>query len=322
MLQLQLPGPRRMSRAAAVLSPLLAMSLVVFAASAQDTTVPSEDLRAALAKADAGDGADLLKLADGGRADAQAYAGIMLIFGRGTIAADPRRGCAYAEKASASRPEAVYMTGECYRRGLNGPPDMAKAKAAFTRADQMGFPKAKCALGEMQMAEPGGGAQGLELCKTAAKAGDRDAQMKVAETYRKGGPVAADPAEARKWYQMAADRQDPEAARVLGEMYAKGEGGKKDTKKALSLWQAAEKAGDPLAPILVADQLFSEMTGGKTPGPGQYAFRGGIPVADIDAISDWYRQALERDPRPDVKKRAQTALNVLASFKTAAKSNP
>ena len=119
---------------------------------------------------------------------------------------------------------------------------------------------------------------------------------------------------------MAAKQQHPAAARKLGELYAKGDGGKRDAKKAMELWKAAEKAGDPMVAILVADQLFSQMTGGKTPGPGKYAFRGGVPAGDIEVIEDWYRQARDRDPRPNVKKRADYALSVLAHFKQAAQA--
>ena len=72
------------------------------------------------------------------------------------------------------------------------------------------------------------------------------------------------------------------------------------------LWEAAEKAGDPLAAILVADQLFSELTGGRKPGPGTFAFRGGIPVADIEVVQQWYRQALERDARSQHEGARQT----------------
>jgi TPR repeat protein len=100
-------------------------------------------------------------------------------------------------------------------------------------------------------------------------------------------------------------------------MYAKGDGGPKDVKKAMELWRAAEKAGDPLVSILVADQLFSELTGGRSPGPGTYAFKGGVPVSNIEIAEEWYRQALSRDPRPDVQQRAKYALSILASFKTA-----
>jgi hypothetical protein len=288
------------------------------AAAGQPELAP--DLREAMGKADAGDPKPLTALADAGRPDAQYFAAVMLIFGRGGVAKDPARGCAYADKASATRADAAMLSGRCYQQGVGGAPDAAKAKAAYTRADQMGFPPAKCALGQLMMSDPPQAGQGLDLCKQAAKAGDDEAQLVVANVYFNGaGAIKADHGEARKWYEMAA-KTKPDAARKLGEMYAAGDGGKRDTKKALQLWMTAEKAGDPLAPILVADQLFSQLTGGKKPGPGQYAFRGGIPVSDISVIEDWYKEAQQRDPRPEVKKRAEYALDVLGRFKTAAQS--
>lgn len=181
-------------------------------------------------------------------------------------------------------------------------------------------PEAKCAMGGALMTEPGRAQEALALCKAAAEAGDVDAQMAVGDAYFHGLVGKRDLAEARKWYAKAAKQNKPDAARRLGEMYARGEGGRKDVKKAMEYWSSAEKAGDPLVSILVADQLFSQLTGGRTPGPGVYAFKGGIPIADIEVVEEWYRQALERDPRPDVQARAKSALSTLASFKTAAKS--
>jgi len=279
----------------------------------------SPDVRAAMDKADAGVPADLLKLADAGRPDAQYYAGGMLIFGRGNVPRDPARGCAYEEKASASRADAMHLVGECWRRGLAGTLDKQKAQAAYTRAAEMGYPPAKCALGQMLFADPTQAERGLALCREAAEAGDADAQAKVGDFYLRGsGQVKADHAEARGWYDKAAQQKQPAAARQLGEMYAKGDGGKRDAKKAIELWKVADAAGDPMVAILVADQLFSDMTGGKTPGPGKYGFRGGVPVGDIEVVEEWYAQARDRDPRPDVKKRAEYALSVLASFKKSA----
>ena len=101
-------------------------------------------------------------------------------------------------------------------------------------------------------------------------------------------------------------------------MYLRGDGGPKDAKKAMALWTGAEKAGDPLVSILVADYLFAKMTGGRTPGPGKYGFKGGVPVADIAVTEEWYKQALNRDPRPDVQKRAKYALAILSSLKAGA----
>ena len=285
---------------------------------AQAATPPQRpELQAALAKADAGDPAPLTALADAGDVDAQYFAGVMYLFGRGSIAKDPKRGCAYAQKASAKRGDAMHLVGLCYQSGAGGAPDKAKAEAAYTRASEMGFAKSKCALGQMLMTEPAQAKRGLALCEEAAKTGDADAQAAVGNAYFSGAVVKADHAAARGWYEKAAKQNNLDAGRRLGEMYAKGDGGRKDTKKAMAVWTANDKAGDPLVAILVADQLFSELTGGRTPGPGTYAFKGGVPQADLDVVEEWYQQALDRDPRPDVKQRAKYAIAIVRGFKTA-----
>ncbi len=314
------PGSRfSHGRRLAVVAAGVAAGVLTVAAGQQapETGMPA-DLRAAMAQADAGNPAELTGLADAGRADAQFYAGVMFMSGRGSISVDGERGCAYEEKASVSRADAMQLVAICYRDGVGGVKDAARAKTAFGRAAEMGAPGAKCALGQMMMAEPAGQGAGLQLCKDAAQAGDEAAQLSVGDLYFRGGAVQADHAEARKWYQMAAARKNPQAARTLGQMYATGDGGKRDIKKALELWQTAEAAGDPLACILVADQLFSDLTGGRKPEPGKFAFRGGVPVQDVQAVEDWYRAAQARDPRPEVKKRAEYALTILTAFKTAA----
>jgi TPR repeat protein len=302
---------------AAAATALLVGAALALAQTSAGTPPIAPDLKAAMAAADAGSAADILKLADSGRADAQYYVGFMLLFGHPAVTKDPAKGCAYEQKASATRADAMHLVGECYRRGVNGPPDPEKAKAAFARAAEMGYAKSKCALGQMLMAEPGQGGRGLALCKEAGDAGDAAAQVAVADAYFQGGPTPQDHREARKWYEKAAQQNDAQAARKLGEMYAAGDGGKRDTKKALEWWRKAEAAGDPLSSILVADQLFSDLTGGRKPGPGTFAFKGGVPVEDIEVVESWYKQALERDPRPDVKKRAEYAIYVLDRFKTA-----
>ncbi|MBV8682429.1 MAG: sel1 repeat family protein [Caulobacteraceae bacterium] len=301
---------------------LLAWAPAAFAPPSTTWTEPpvSPEVQAAMGKADAGHPADLIKLADAGRTDAQFYAGVMLIYGRNGIPQDPKKGCAYEEKASSTRADAMHLVGVCWQNGMTGAKDVVKAEAAYTRATQMGFSKSRCALGRMLLGEPGTGERGIGLCKESANAGDVEAQLVVGDAYFYGRGVREDHGEAREWYAMAADQNSPQALRRLGEMYAAGDGGKKDTKKAVALWQAAEKAGDPLVCILVADQLFSDLTGGKKPGGGTYAFKGGVPVGDLDAIESWYQEALNRDPRPDVRVRAQRGIQVVQNLKAAAKS--
>lgn len=151
-----------------------------------------------------------------------------------------------------------------------------------------------------------------------AETGDPEAQAALGNAYFGGIGGKTDMKRARQWYEKAAAQKHPQATRTLGEMWAKGQGGKKDVKKATKLWIEAEKLGDPLAPTLVADKMFSDITAGRQPGTGQYAFKGGIPAGDVDVAIDWYKEALKRDPRPDARKRAEVALNALEVFKSAA----
>jgi TPR repeat protein len=232
-----------------------------------DAPAANPAVEEALKKVDAGDVAPLAELADGGDTDAQYLAGVVFLFGRGTIPKDPERGCAYEEKASTRRADAMHLVGMCQQSGASGTPDKMKAEAAYTRAAEMGFIKSKCALGQMLMADPKRAARGLDLCKEGAEAGDVQAQVEVGNAYFNGTAGKRDLKAARSWYEKAAQQKNFDASRKLGQMYANGDGGPKDVKKALDLWTAAEKSGDPLVAILVADQLFSDITGGRKPGP-------------------------------------------------------
>jgi TPR repeat protein len=280
----------------------------------------SPDVKAAMDKASTGMPADLIALADMGRTDAEFYAAVMLIYGRQGVPAEPKKGCDYAAKASPSRADAMHLVGVCWQNGLTGSRDPAKAEAAYLNAVHMGFSKSRCMLGQMLLGEPGQGERGIAFCKESATAGEVDAQLAVADAYFSGSGVKVDHKEARRWYEMAADKKDPQALRKLGQMYAGGDGGKKDTKKAVALWQDAEKAGDPLVCILVADQLFSDLTGGKKPTGGTYQFKNAVPVGDLEAVESWYEAAAKRDPRPDVKQRAEQALQVVRGLKSAGQS--
>jgi TPR repeat protein len=60
--------------------------------------------------------------------------------------------------------------------------------------------------------------------------------------------VVADPAEAARWYRLAADQNYEEAKIWLGRSYAQGRGVEKDLAKAAALYQVramtSSKAGD------------------------------------------------------------------------------
>jgi TPR repeat protein len=188
------------------------------------------------------------------------------------------------------------------------PPEAARAPGAPAPPNDLPLALAKARTGD-----PSGLVQ-------LADAGEVEAQALLGDYYLNNPNVKRDPKEARRWLEKAAALKHPAACRMLGELYESGEGGRRDKKKAMELWTTAEGAGDRMTPILMADAMFAEITGGKKPGPGQYAFKGGIPVKDIEVIEDWYREAQSVDPRPEVQQRATEALRVLATFKSAANS--
>ncbi|MBW8813608.1 MAG: sel1 repeat family protein [Caulobacterales bacterium] len=155
-----------------------------------------------------------------------------------------------------------------------------------------------------------------------APATDPQAQADLADAYFYGRGQPQSYKEARRWFDKAAAQGHPQATRRLGEMYADGLGGKKSKTKARELWIAAEKAGDPQAAILVADSLYQEITGKRTPEPGKFKFEGGVPLASVDDAIAWYEAAEAHDPRPASQTRAKAALHVLKTLKSAASAAP
>ncbi len=173
-------------------------------------------------------------------------------------------------------------------------------------------PPAVVAGGATGAAKP---AVDLSRIRAQADAGNSEAEVAMGVAYRTGQGVEKDAKQARVWFGKAAAQKHPAGLRMLGDMYAHGEGGKKDTKKALENWQGAEAAGDAFAPILVADQLFADITGGGKPGSGKFKIAHGTSASRMDDIAAWYEQAEKRDPRPEVKQRAKVAIQVLAQIK-------
>lgn len=90
--------------------------------------------------------------------------------------------------------------------------------------------------------------------RVAAEAGLAAAQCTLGVRYRLGeGGVSQDFAEARKWYQLAADQGNSAAMGNLAELYEKGLGVTKDPIKTLQ-WRRRAKEQDarnrtaPIAP--------------------------------------------------------------------------
>jgi TPR repeat protein len=103
--------------------------------------------------------------------------------------------------------------------------DMEIAQDAYSKGD---FPKA------------------LDHFRAAAVAGDADAMYYTGVMYAEAQGVAkANMAEAIRWYEKAAARDQPKALATMGRLYVTGYGVERDARKGLEMFERAVKATPP-----------------------------------------------------------------------------
>lgn len=81
----------------------------------------------------------------------------------------------------------------------------------------------------------------------AANDGNAQAQNQLGDLYREGEVVTQDPAEALRWYRLAADQGDPHGQNNLGSMYLNGLGVEQNLAKAVKWYRLAAEQGEPTA---------------------------------------------------------------------------
>jgi cell division septation protein DedD len=101
--------------------------------------------------------------------------------------------------------------------------------------------------------QAGNFASALTIWRPLAEAGNADAQFNVAQAYRLGRGVAADPKQAMDWYRKAAEQEHPQAAATYGLMLYQGG----DKQGAIPWLQKAADRGDPRALYVVATAQFN-----------------------------------------------------------------
>jgi TPR repeat protein len=83
--------------------------------------------------------------------------------------------------------------------------------------------------------------QRLASIKARAETGDSKAQVQLGVAYAAGDGVAADDAEAAKWFRRAAEQSDAAGEYSLGEMYLTGRGVSADSAEAAKWMRRAAK---------------------------------------------------------------------------------
>lgn len=195
-------------------------------------------------------------LATQGNADAMLELGERLVQGQG-IDANVEAGLAWLHKAAdAGKTEAWYDIGFVYSNGLTGKPDMTEAMKNFQKGADLGNADCQTSLGLFY------------------QAGERIP-----------GGVKADPAEAVKWYRLAAEQDHTEAIQHLAMMHARGMGVEKNFTEAATWFRKGAELGN-------GDCMW---------GLGQCHLDGtGVPQDSILAYA-LYTVAVDRTENPEQK---------------------
>ncbi len=282
------------------MSAAVVVAFVASAAMAAGAPVVGADVKAALGKINAGDGAggrqDLARLSAAGHLDAEQALGEVLFFGLGGPP-DPKAACAHFERSSAQWSTGMHDLALCAEQGLvTGSPDLPKAAELYRKAADMGEAKAKCALGNLLISGrgvPQDQVRGHALCLEAAQAGVADSQADVGNQFLMGVGVAKDVAAARHWYELATAQGQRNAAYTLAEIYWNADGVARDLDKCEAYWRIALAGGRKDAALRLGDVEYLRAGRGKDVWD----------PAGLAKARDWYDQASQVD-NPAVRAQA------------------
>lgn len=206
----------------------------------------------------------------------------------------------------------IHTLATCYFRGHGVELDYVRARQLYAQAARAGYPKAKCAWGNMLLSGLGGEIdipRGLELCRVAAEAGDADAQTDYGGYLLTGQYVEErDPEAARRWLRAAAEQDQANAAFLLGQILWNGDGIAEDREGAIRWWLVAYENGRLDASTQIANhRVLIAMEGVVRASDAD-------PALIDDAIS-WFVRAIDEDPDNEARLNSENALNALRALR-------
>lgn len=196
---------------------------------------------------------ELKALAANGNADAMLSLGERLVQGQG-VDTNAVEGLRWIQKAAeGGNAGAWYDLGMMYANGIGVATDMTKAMEYLRKGAEKGNAECQAGLGLFYQAGeriPGGvkadPAEAVKWYILAAEQNQQEAIFHLARLYLNGEGVKADSAEAVKWFTKGAEAGNPDAQWMLGMCYRKGAGVEKDNVQAYALISAAvDGAQDP-----------------------------------------------------------------------------
>lgn len=253
--------------------------------------------------------AKLRQLSAFGDPSASALLGELLMMAGRPGGPDFTASCDYSEKAGRFS-SALHNLATCYFLGTGRPKDLSNARELYRQAAELGFPKAKCAYGNMLVRGEGGPAdpgRGVELCRQAADAGLPDAQTDYAGYLLTGKHVPKDAAKARAYLMPAAQKGQANAAYLLAQTYWFGDGIEKNVPEAAIWWIEAYEGGRKDAAFQIGMAALSLVV------EGAKAERK-APTAAIDQARKWLAIASREDPTAAQRTKAEEMLALLESL--------
>ena len=200
---------------------------------------------------------------------------------------------------------------------LPQPATMTPPSADTVNPDRFGAKQPDAAYGAFQR---GLYKTAYNLAMERAKNGDPAAETLVAEILSRGLGVPLNPAEAAKWYALAAEQGVPEAQFQYALMLLDGRYVKKDEKGAFALMQASAEAGNRLAQFNFAQLLVQQDPGdaGLAKAAVYYERAAATGLADAQyAMAQLYANGAGGKPHDDAQARMLLAQAARQNYDTA-----
>ena len=152
----------------------------------------------------------------------------------------------YKEEARIGNPDAMFLLGRCYARGLYVKKSEQEAVRLYKKGAEQGHVLSQVNLGVCYYDGRGVSIDKVEAVRWYRKAADQgnaEAQFMLGLRYGFGGGVSEDKSEAVKWLRKAADQGHLLAQYALGLSYYLGDGVSKDKSEAVKWYRKAADQG-------------------------------------------------------------------------------
>lgn len=192
----------------------------------------------------------LQRMADHGKARAQAELGRAYYYGRGVTINNSIAFRMFSDAATANDPDAQYYLAVLYSQGDGVLPNDELSLQWLKKAADSGNAQAQRVLPQAEQfsenRKKSKAEAGLKLAtiRAAAEAGDMESQRNIGNYYIEGLGVSQDVKSALEWYKKAAQAGDLVATTQIGVIYDKGRGVPVDYVEAVKWYKIAAEKGE------------------------------------------------------------------------------